>query len=184
MSSFLDDLISMGFDENIARIAIQNNQNGTIDDAINWILSSSENIEDQSNNNNNNSNSDNNSNNMNYQENLKLVLVVRSDLQMTSGKMAAQCVHAALAVVRIVEVQNPIALQIWRYSGEATICLRCSNEDELNSLESCASSIGLPTSVVHDAGRTQVAPNTRTVLAIGPAPVSQIDSLTRHLKLY
>lgn len=126
MSSFIEELVLMGFDEKIARIAIENNQNGTIDDAINWIL-----------------NQNNNLNNLiEITENLKLVLVVRSDLQMTPGKMSAQCVHAALAVVRIVEAQNPVLLAAWRNSGEATICLRCSSEEELNSLESCASSIG------------------------------------------
>ena len=33
------------------------------------------------------------------------------------------------------------------------------------------------------AGRTQVAPGSRTVLAIGPAPKSAIDAVTGHLKL-
>lgn len=39
-------------------------------------------------------------------------------------------------------------------------------------------------SVVRDAGRTQVASGTRTVLAVGPGPVRTIDSVTGHLKLY
>ena len=133
--NLVEELISMGFDRNIARIAVENNKNNSIDDAINWILNqndlSIDNFID---------NSDNN--NVIIQEDLKLVLVVRSDLQMTSGKMAAQCVHAALSVVRLIENRNPLVLETWRRKGEPTICLRCSSEDELNSLESCASSIG------------------------------------------
>lgn len=42
---------------------------------------------------------------------------------------------------------------------------------------------GLITYVVEDAGRTQIAAGSRTVLAIGPAPVSVFESLTGHLKL-
>lgn len=42
---------------------------------------------------------------------------------------------------------------------------------------------GLATYLVQDAGRTQVEPGSRTVLAIGPAPKSQIDLVTGDLKL-
>jgi peptidyl-tRNA hydrolase len=38
--------------------------------------------------------------------------------------------------------------------------------------------------VVMDAGRTQIASGTRTVLAVGPGPVPLVDKLTGHLKLY
>ena len=33
------------------------------------------------------------------QESLKLILVIRSDLKMSTGKIAAQCVHAAIGVL-------------------------------------------------------------------------------------
>ena len=36
---------------------------------------------------------------------------------------------------------------------------------------------------VEDAGRTQIAAGSQTVLAIGPAPVKIIDQITSHLKL-
>jgi PTH2 family peptidyl-tRNA hydrolase len=35
-----------------------------------------------------------------------------------------------------------------------------------------------------DAGRTQIASGTRTVLALGPAPKDLIDSVAGHLKLF
>jgi PTH2 family peptidyl-tRNA hydrolase len=37
--------------------------------------------------------------------------------------------------------------------------------------------------LIRDAGRTQIEPNSKTVLAIGPAPAREIDRITGHLKL-
>lgn len=42
---------------------------------------------------------------------------------------------------------------------------------------------GIFTFVVVDAGRTQIAAGSRTVLAIGPAPKTLVDQITGHLKL-
>jgi PTH2 family peptidyl-tRNA hydrolase len=42
---------------------------------------------------------------------------------------------------------------------------------------------GLPAYIVHDAGRTQIAAGSQTVLAIGPGPKSVIDQVTGHLSL-
>lgn len=42
---------------------------------------------------------------------------------------------------------------------------------------------GLPAYIVQDAGRTQIAAGSQTVLAIGPGPKSAIDKVTGHLSL-
>lgn len=42
---------------------------------------------------------------------------------------------------------------------------------------------GLPVFMVADAGRTQVAPGSKTVLAVGPAPRSALDAITGDLRL-
>lgn len=52
-----------------------------------------------------------------------------------------------------------------------------------NELEEVAKKAGLPTYQVHDAGRTQIAAGSQTVLAIGPATKSALDKITGHLKL-
>ncbi len=46
-----------------------------------------------------------------------------------------------------------------------------------------ALSSGLPAYIVHDAGRTQIAAGSQTVLAIGPGPKSHIDRITGGLSL-
>ena len=51
------------------------------------------------------------------------------------------------------------------------------------ALESKASSLGLPTHVVRDAGRTEIEPGSVTVLAVGPAPAQAIDVVTGGLRL-
>lgn len=63
-------------------------------------------------------------------------------------------------------------------------CLpQVSDESEMAALEAKAAAGGIPTYIVHDAGRTQIAAGSQTVLAIGPAPKSQLDTVTGHLKL-
>lgn len=42
---------------------------------------------------------------------------------------------------------------------------------------------GLPAYIVHDAGRTQIAAGSQTVLAIGPGPKSVVDQVTGRLSL-
>jgi PTH2 family peptidyl-tRNA hydrolase len=57
------------------------------------------------------------------------------------------------------------------------------DEEEMDTLKKAAADAGLITYTVYDAGRTQIAAGSKTVLAIGPAPVGDIDAITGHLKL-
>jgi len=50
-------------------------------------------------------------------------------------------------------------------------------------VQKAAKAEGLNTYLVMDAGKTQIASGTRTVLCIGPDEVSKVDKVTRHLKL-
>ncbi|THH19713.1 hypothetical protein EW146_g1473 [Bondarzewia mesenterica] len=118
-----------------------------------------------------------------FLEPCKLVLVVRTDLKMTTGKIAAQCGHATLACYKAISKTNPKLVQHWERTGQAKIALRCSSEDELLELEAIAKSLNLCARSIQDAGRTQIEAGSRTVLGIGPAPVALINQVTGHLKL-
>ena len=63
------------------------------------------------------------------------------------------------------------------------IALQVKGEDSLLTLQAQAISLGLVAEVIADAGHTQIAPGSLTVLGIGPAPKSVLDGLTGHLKL-
>ena len=116
---------------------------------------------------------------------MKMVLVIRTDLGMTKGKIAAQCCHACLSAFQHASTSNPDYVKEWTYSGQAKVTLKCDGgEQELLALQSDARRRGLTAMSICDAGRTQIAAGSRTVLAIGPGPVDLIDKVTGHLKLY
>ncbi|KAL1958156.1 hypothetical protein VTO42DRAFT_5011 [Malbranchea cinnamomea] len=117
-------------------------------------------------------------------DDVKLVLVVRTDLGMGKGKIAAQCSHATLACYKYYfsKAPNSPILKRWERGGQAKVALQVKSEDELLLLQAQALSLGLCARVIQDAGRTQIASGSRTVLGIlGPKGV--VDSVTGHLKL-
>ncbi|CZT22752.1 related to mitochondrial peptidyl-tRNA hydrolase Pth2 [Ramularia collo-cygni] len=118
-------------------------------------------------------------------EECKLVLAVRTDLGMTKGKMCAQCGHATLACYKSLLRADPAhpLLQQWETLGQAKVALKVDSEDAMLMLQAQAVSLGVCAQVIHDAGRTQIASGSATVLGIGPAPKSVIDQITGHLKL-
>jgi len=74
-------------------------------------------------------------------------------------------------------------LKRWERLGQAKVALKCDNEDDLLLLQAKAVSLGICAQVIHDAGRTQIASGSATVLGVGPAPKSKVDEVTSHLKL-
>ena len=101
----------------------------------------------------------------------KMVLCVRTDLGMTKGKVAAQCCHAALAAYQDALDEAPEYLDMWETRGQAKITLKVQSEEELLQLYKKARKAGLVACVVQDAGRTQIASGSRTVLAVGPGEI-------------
>lgn len=122
----------------------------------------------------------------------KQVLIVRRDLKMSPGKAAAQCAHAAQQfLLQEMEHHGTCAemiftrdYQSWQKDGETIVVLGCENDLELLDLWAQAQRDNLPAYVMVDQGRTEIAPNTNTCLAIGPADSSHIDQITGHLRLY
>ncbi|XP_071383922.1 peptidyl-tRNA hydrolase 2, mitochondrial [Centroberyx affinis] len=114
----------------------------------------------------------------------KMILVVRNDLKMGKGKVAAQCSHAAVSAYKQLHRRNPELLKQWEYCGQPKVVVKAPDEESLIDLLSHAKEVGLPVSLIQDAGRTQIAPGSRTVLGVGPGPADLVDRVTGHLKLY
>ena len=112
---------------------------------------------------------------------MKLALVVRTDLGMGRGKIAAQVAHAAVAAT-LASLGGPACYR-WLEDGQPKVVLRATSADHLQDLAGQARRAGLPVELVRDAGRTQVQAGTVTCCAIGPAKAAEIDTVTADLAL-
>ncbi len=114
---------------------------------------------------------------------MKQAIVVRNDLKMGKGKVAAQVAHASLAAAEAAQSKKPKWYEGWKAEGQAKIVLKVDTEGELDDLFQKAKSAGLPATLIQDRGLTQVEAGTVTCLGIGPGPNAEVDSITGKLKL-
>ncbi len=113
----------------------------------------------------------------------KLVIVVRDDLKMSGGKLAAQVAHAAVSCALEAKAKRTAWFSAWYAEGQRKVVLKAKDVEELRSLVDRAAKAGLPRALITDAGLTELPPNTTTCLGIGPAPEEQIDPITGNLPL-
>tara|TARA_B100001113_G_C20794015_1_gene485219 strand:+ start:280 stop:648 length:369 start_codon:yes stop_codon:yes gene_type:complete len=113
-----------------------------------------------------------------------MALLVRKDLKLSSGKVAVQCSHAAVQCALKAKKSESRLFEKWINNGSRKICLEIEDLGALKLLMGKASGSGLITSLVKDAGHTEIPPGTITVLGIGPAPRTSIDLLIGDLKPY
>ena len=111
---------------------------------------------------------------------MKQVIIIRSDLKLPKGKMAAQVAHASVdAVLK----SDKKVLKEWRAEGMPKIVVKVGSLRELRKYNQLAKDSGIVTAMIMDAGRTCVAPGTTTCCAIGPYKDKTVDSVTSSLKL-
>lgn len=114
---------------------------------------------------------------------MKMVLVVRADLKLSKGKTGSQCAHAAVMCYHnTLEIKRDFCIS-WFNQGQPKIVLKVDNVGEMKELEQKAKQVGVITAMVRDAGRTEIAAGTTTVLGLGPDTAEKIDSIVGHLKL-
>lgn len=113
----------------------------------------------------------------------KQVIILRTDLGMSRGKIAAQSGHAAVSAAEEARKKHPEWWEAWLEEGQCKVALRVKSEQELLNLEKEAKASNLPSALVTDRGLTEVPPGTTTCLGIGPAPSSLIDEITGELPL-
>ncbi len=110
----------------------------------------------------------------------KQVMVVRSDLKLSKGKIAAQVAHASLESYKKSSSEDQIEWEAW---GSKKVVLKVDGLRELITLQKAASKARVPNALIKDAGKTEVEPGTVTVLGIGPCDEDEIDRITSHLSM-
>ena len=136
----------------------------------------------------------------------KQMIVMRRDLKMRKGKIAAQTGHACVEAVLMALVREGRAgdlqatdnwawlyhdegdtspLTDWFDAGVAKVCVYVDSEEELLDLAARGREQGFAVALVRDAGHTEFhGEPTYTCLAFEPLPAEKIDPLTGDLPLY
>lgn len=114
---------------------------------------------------------------------LKQAIVVRTDLEMGKGKIAAQVAHASLSAYLETERTDPESAEKWPEEGMKKVVLKVVGEMELFQYFQKAKDAGLPVAIIRDAGLTQIESGSPTCFGIGPADAKEIDKIVGKLKL-
>ena len=118
---------------------------------------------------------------MNMIDSLKQVIIVRSDLELSKGKVAAQVAHASVGAV--LKSKHDI-VDKWHEQGMTKIVVEVSKKTELENIIATANKNGLVAVIVEDDGLTELSSRTLTCGAIGPGISTEIDLITGNLKLF
>ncbi len=132
--------------------------------------------------------------NMGTEGNVKQVIVVRRDLNMRKGKIAAQVAHASMKfLVDNNEAERGDELNVklspaeaeWLLSGSFTkIVVGCDSEDALQDLIFQANLMDVECHPIVDSGKTEFdGVATLTCAAFGPCSAEELDKITGNLKL-
>ncbi len=113
----------------------------------------------------------------------KMVIVARSDLKLSKGKLAAQVGHAAVDCTLKAMKYDRRSFDAWHKDGQKKTVLKIGSEKEFYPLKAAAEAAGLSTALIKDAGHTEIPPGTVTVLGIGPGEEADVDKVTGHLSL-
>lgn len=130
-------------------------------------------------------------------------IILRKDLNMRKGKCCSQAAHASMKVIfdlwkkaltRKIDgkytheyklcVDNQSALEEWITGAFTKICLSVDSEEQLIEVYERAKAESLLCSLIEDNGTTEFnGVKTKTAVAIGPAYPSEVEHITKDLKL-
>ena len=138
--------------------------------------------------------------------NSKMMIVMRRDLKMRKGKIAAQAGHACIdAVLQALQkedrlndlVSSPDGMMLktadkpesplteWFNNGCTKVCVYIDSEEELLAIAEKAEDRGIIAAVITDWGLTEFhGEHTKTCLALEPLPAEIANELTGELPLY
>lgn len=109
------------------------------------------------------------------EDELIMYFILNTDLVMSSGKKCAQVAHAA--TVLCVQATGSEPFDSW-YKGEMKKIVLGATEEKMRSLRALHPSL-IP---IHDAGYTEVAPNSLTVLGLPVMTRAQAAPILKRLQ--
>lgn len=129
-------------------------------------------------------------------QDIKQIIVIRKDLKMRQGKVAAQAGHAILSTFINHGGFNPStkefhslpfspqAMKWFSQPDSKKVVVYVNSEQELIDIHQKAKDAGILTTLITDNGKTEFhGVLTKTAVAIGPDYSSVIDPITGHLPL-
>jgi PTH2 family peptidyl-tRNA hydrolase len=120
---------------------------------------------------------------------VKIWIALRRDLNMPAGKASAQAGHA-VATVLIDQIQNDVddrnwaRIQNYMQASQAKIVVAVDGLSELEEIKRLCDLGGLAASLIVDEGRTFFSEPTATCLAVGPCLRADLPPVMRDLRLY
>jgi PTH2 family peptidyl-tRNA hydrolase len=110
----------------------------------------------------------------------KQCLIIRNDVKMSCGKRCAQAAHASIGAYNNADKSLQ---KVWISEGQKKVVLKANNERTLHELKVIAEQNGISSSLIQDAGMTEIPPGTITALGLGPAKTEDLDKITGTLTL-
>lgn len=114
--------------------------------------------------------------------------IIRGDLNMPTGKLAAQAGHAYTDALTNAQESHPDNVKYYRnrQSGGSKVTLKAKNEDHLIKAYNQAIAAGLPCSIIVDQGHI-LPPHFDgspiiTALGIGPCTKEQVKQITKKFQ--
>lgn len=113
----------------------------------------------------------------------KMVIVMRTDLKMSKGKLAAQAAHAAVNCAFASKKKDPKSFDKWYSEGQKKVVLKVDSLDKIFEIKAVADANGIINSVISDAGRTEIPAGSITCIGLGPNAESVLDKITGELSM-
>ena len=117
-------------------------------------------------------------------QDIKMVILIRTDLSMSVGKKIAQGCHAAVSASELSQAKNKNVLEKLFREGQKKVVLKVNSEQELMEYYTKAKEKNIEAVLISDAGLTQIEPGSTTAVGIGPVKSSDIDPITGNLSLF
>lgn len=111
----------------------------------------------------------------------KQVIILRSDLSMSKGKLISQACHASLGSYRN---SNDNKSEKWLSEGGKKVILKIDGKEKLMDTYKKVKKDKIPCYLVKDAGLTELEKGEITALGIGPIEKGKVDKITGNLKTF